>query len=71
MNKLNLKYGEIVRIKNTGSELDGLEVRVAGMVSRYIQDTYILEFLEDATRFDGEGEQYSSFAMWEPCLERV
>ena len=71
MNKLYLSYGEIVRIKNTGSHLDGVEVRVAGVVSRHVLDTYILEFCEDVTGTDPDGFVYSSFAMWEACLERV
>lgn len=71
MTKLDLKYLEKVKIKNTGSELDGTVVYVVGVASRHVLDTYILEFLEEATRTAPDGNEYSSFVMWEACLERV
>lgn len=68
MDKLNLKYGSVVKVKNTGSELDGTVVQVAGVSIRGVQDFYILEFLSRAPRVIN-GEMFSAFVLTEACLE--
>lgn len=70
--KLNLKYGELVRLKNTGTELDGEVFEVAGLASRNVLDSYIIRFGNNYTtaRMPDFGE-YDSLVMWEACLERI
>lgn len=75
MEKLNLKHGDLVRIKNTGSEMDGTHARVVGLASRNVLDMYILDYrvgLEyNPIREMPDFGMYSAFCMWEACLERV
>lgn len=68
MEKLNLKYGEMVRLKNFGSGFDGKCVKVIGISSRNILDTYIVSW-EHVETMPDFGE-YSAFCVWEACLER-
>lgn len=69
--KLNLKYGERVRVKKTGTPTDGTEFVVIGLVSRHIFDTYIIQLSGITTRTMPDFGEYSALAMWEACLERV
>lgn len=76
--KLNLKYGELVRIKNTGEiaidgkfQLQGKIVKVVGIANVYILDTYILEFINQDVGNMPDFGKYTAFVMSESCLERV
>jgi hypothetical protein len=72
MKKLNLQYGELVRVVGTGCELDGCLVRVVGVSVRHIQDIYILEFDKGHARPMPDGSMwYRAFTMPECCIERV
>lgn len=68
VNKLNLQYGEMVRLKGTNSELDGQVGFIIGVASRNILDTYIVDFQRVHSL---DGELFSAVALWEACLERA
>ena len=55
MQKLNLKYGDIVIASGLGSELDGIKLKVIGVAFRNFLDTYILEFNDGKTKMTYEG----------------
>jgi hypothetical protein len=69
MNKLNLKYGEMVKIKNLSDELDGKYVKIIGLSNRNVLDTYIVSW-EHVETMPDFGE-YSAFCVTESCLERI
>lgn len=73
---LDLQYQDRVRAINTGTELDGVDLRVIGVASRNIIDTYIVEFLDGSTRtsierFGQAPVEYRAFTLVEVCLMRV
>lgn len=69
--KLSLKCFDRVKVKNTGTHLDGQTFIVVGLASRNIIDTYILEIPEDGTDEMPDFGTYQSFCMHETLLERV
>lgn len=69
--KLVLKFGEQVLVKNTGGHLDGLIVTVVGVSVRHIIDIYILALPDGKKNTMPDGMEYTHFCMPEACLERV
>ena len=72
---LDLQYLDRVIVKNTGTELDGVELVVIGVASRNFFDTYIVEFPDSSTRtsierFGQNSVEYRAFTMIEVCLSR-
>lgn len=69
--KLNLQWGEVVRVVGTGSELDGLDVKVVGVAIRHIVDFYILQFRDNVIRRMPDGSMhYTAFTLPESNLVR-
>jgi hypothetical protein len=67
-------FNEKVRIKKTGTYLDGQIVKISGVASRNIVDTYIVILEQPQTLIiDPEiGEEtYQSLVLPEWCLEHV
>lgn len=71
MRKLNLNYGDVCVIKGTCTELDNEKVRIIGVATRHILDTYIVEFTDNKTRVtieDGVEHEFRAITLPEGCL---
>jgi len=71
---LNFKYKDRAVIKNMHPEIDGTGVIIIGVASRYIIDSYIVEFADGLTRksfeeFGQESIEYRALVLSERCLE--
>lgn len=69
--KLDLKYGDKVKVKGTDTIIDGIEFMVVGIVTRHVIDTYIISLPVGVTRTMPDFGRYGALAMSEACLERV
>lgn len=75
MNHLDLNFEDKVFIKGTNTELDGVMVKVIGVASRHISDSYIVAFVDGRTRqtFENFGQkpmEYSAIVLPEGCLAK-
>jgi len=66
--KLDLKYGDIVQVKNISIDFDGTKAKIVGVSTRNVIDFYILELLNNEIKTLPDGDKFSCFVLPETNL---
>jgi hypothetical protein len=71
MKKKNFRFGQMVKITNTGSELDGSLVEVVGVAMEHVLDTYIVMMSKPRETSSIRMGKFLALSMTEACLEEI
>ena len=69
--KMNLKFGQKVRVIKTASAMDGIEGTITGIASINWFDVYIVSLDQPKTVTSTVMPTFQTFTMPETCLETI